>query len=345
MDQASVGCPEELYPVVVYVMSFLDENGYIRASMNDILLKGNYDCLAVEQAISYIQCLEPAGVGARDLAECLLLQLSKQDNVARYIVENHLEDLAKSRISHLAKMLGVSIEEIDSAVARIRKLNPKPGNGFGNSKLPMYTSPDIIVTSFQNQFYILPCEYSYPTINLNRYYSELIRYADDKEVEKYIDTKIKQALWVQQCIENRMKTLVNVAKAIVQHQERFFRYGPQNMSILRMSEIAQMLDLHESTVSRAVKNKYIQCSHGVFPMKHFFVQGARTLDGFDGASSHEIKSKILAMINEEDKMSPLSDQQISTMLTQQGIHLARRTVSKYREQMQILSSAYRRYSS
>ncbi len=341
LDQASWTCSDALCPVVNYVVGYLDEDGYLRATMEELLESKRFSQGQIEEAIAAIQAMEPAGVGARDLSQCLLLQLPPEDTVAREIAANHLDTLAKGRLPHLAKELGVSKEVVEQAFQRIRRLNPKPGSGFGSNTPPQYVIPDVVVTSFQDRYYVLPCEFSYPTINLSQSYIDLMRQSGDKEVEEYIDKKVRQVQWVQKCIASRTETLLNVAKAIVQYQERFFRHGPQYMGVLRMNDIARDLGVHESTVSRAVKNKYLQCSHGTFPLKHFFVQGVKCADGSEGASSHALKCLIRQMIDQEDKSCPLSDQKLADLLGEQGHQISRRTVAKYREQMEIAKSCYR----
>jgi len=342
MEQASLACEKALLPAVTYVIGVLDEDGYLRVPMEELLEWDECDQGKMERAISYVQSLEPAGVGARDLVECLLLQLPAQDSIARRIAEKHLDDLAKCRIPQLAKLLGVSKEEVEQAALRIRALNPKPGSGFDSPNSPSYVTPDVIVTACDGTCHVLPCESSYPALNLSASYISLMRQAGDEEVETYIDKKIKQVQWVQKCIQNRTETLLSVAEAIVRYQERFFCDGPQHMAVLRMSDVAGALDIHESTVSRAVKNKYLQCAHGTFPLKYFFVQGTRSANSVVSESSHEFKAKIRDLIENEDKKNPLSDQEIVQILEGRNSHISRRTVTKYREQMQIPKSYYRR---
>jgi RNA polymerase sigma-54 factor len=339
--QSLLSCPADIFPAFEHVVGYLDDDGYLRATDDELLEAGRINRAKLMLAIEYLQGLEPAGVGARSLAECLLLQLPKEDILARSIVSNELECLARQGIARIASKLGVTKQEAEDAAARIRRLNPKPGSGFGNHRPPHYVTPDIIIVLFPDKYYVAPCDFAYPALNVNRQYVDMIQQTDDKEAGAYIEEKLKQIEWVQKCISNRCDTLLNVAKAIVRCQESFFRSGPQYMNTLRMSDIARELDMHESTVSRAIKNKYLQCPHGTFPMKYFFVQGARASGG-EGASSHELKHRIKDIIAAEDKSSPLSDQRIAEMLGVSGEPISRRTVAKYREQLQIPKSGYRR---
>ncbi|MCL2368210.1 MAG: RNA polymerase factor sigma-54 [Oscillospiraceae bacterium] len=336
-------CGAELYPVVLRVIDALDADGYLRVSTAELAASAGCELALVQAAVAHVQGLEPPGVGAGDLAECLLLQLATDDDLARRIVESHLSDLAADRLSKIAKQLEAPRGEVEAAAGRIRSLNPRPGSGFGQPEPTPYVTPDVIVTTFPDHYNVLPCDFAYPDLRLNQSYMALMRESGDKAVEAYIDKKVKQAQWVQKCIENRKKTLLSVAKAIVARQERFFFGEGRYLSVLRMSDIAAELEIHESTVSRAVKHKYLQCAHGTFALRYFFVQSTRA-SGLDGASSHELKCKIREMIEGEDKRTPLSDQKIADALEADGMQISRRAVAKYRDELLIPKSAYRRVS-
>jgi len=339
-QQISLDCPNELSNAATYAAGYLDEDGYFSISAKEMSQYNIYSESEIECAITYIQGLEPPGVGARNLSECLLLQLGNNGFIAREIVSKHLDLLAKGKISQLSKKLRVSEAAVSCAAKRIRKLNPKPGSGFGSVHMVPYITPDIAVESFDNRFYVLPRTHSTANFHLNTSYIDIMRKTGEKEVVDYINNKIKQAQWIEKCIASRAETLYRVAKEVVNRQERFFRYGSKYMCILKMGEIAKMLNLHESSVSRAVKNKYIECAHGIFPLKYFFVQGLDTANG-NNISSHEIKHEIRALIEKENKSVPLSDQKIASFFENRGIKLSRRTVTKYREQLQIPTSFYR----
>ena len=333
---------DELRPAVHYVIGFLDENGYLSTTKERLLSSDEYPRDHIQKALEIVQGLDPVGVGASDLCECLLLQLAPDDLLARRLVIGHLKDIAKNRLAVLAKKLNESQHDIEQAVYRIRQLNPKPGALYGRMEFPRYITPDIVVTNFQNQYNVMLCEFSYPQIRISRHYLQMARQSCDSEVTHYIGNKVRQIEWIQTCIENRNRTLLSVAKAIVRRQERFFHYGAQYLSVLRMKDIADMLEIHESTVSRAVRDKYLQCAHGVYPLRHFFVGAAEQSASANAPSVSDAKRRIAQLIESEDPVHPLSDQKLSKVLLAEGFRLSRRTVSKYREQLGILSSYYRK---
>lgn len=332
-----------LMPAIRFVIGCVDENGYLTAAKEEMTQESGFTAEQITQSIAVVQGFDPPGVCATDLRECLLLQLDSKDALARRLVEGYLEEIAKNRQNMLAKKLGAPPEDVAAAIVRIRRLNPKPGALYGRQSPPNYITPDVVVTSFENQYNVMLCEFSYPEIRLSSSYLRMAKESADKEVIDYIGGKVNQVNWIKKCIENRNKTLLAVAKSIVKRQERFFRYGPQYLSVLRMRDIAEMVELHESTVSRAVRDKYLQCSHGIYPLRYFFVKGldSDSDDAQGTASSHNIKWQIQQMIEAEDKNEPLSDQKITDMLKTKGITISRRTVAKYREEIGIPKSTNR----
>ena len=322
-----------------FVIGYLDENGYLTATCEEMAEEGSFTVEQLGQAVKLIQSFDPPGVGARDLCECLMLQLPAEDTLARQLAGSCLEEIAKNRVNQLSKQLGVPASEITAAIERIRRLNPKPGALYEHQNLPKYITPDVVVTSFENQYNVMLCEFGYPEIRLSASYLRMAQESTDKEVVDYIANKAAQVNWIKKCIENRNKTLLAVAKAIVKKQERFFHYGPQYLNVLRMRDIAEMVELHESTVSRAVRDKYLQCSHGVYPLRYFFVKGVE--GDSDTPSSHTIKWEIRQLIEAEDKSDPLSDQKITDLLREKGSSISRRTVAKYREELGIAKSSER----
>lgn len=334
--------PKELHPVMRYVIGFLDDNGYLTIKKEALFRSTDFSSEQIQRALAIVQEFDPAGVGAEDLRECLLLQLAPDDALARRLVDGHLADIAKNRTASLAKQLSVPEREMEKAIRRIRQLNPKPGALYGRTELSRYITPDIVVTSFQNQYNVMLCEFGYPEIRISQNYLRMARESGDSEVSGYIENKVRQIEWIQKCIESRSQTLLSVAKAIVRRQERFFRYGPQYLNVLRMKDLADMLDIHESTVSRAVRDKYLQCSHGVFPLRHFFVGAAENSADTGALSVSDAKRRIAELVESEDSGCPLSDQKLAEMLTAEGFELSRRTVAKYREELGILNSYYRK---
>ena len=333
---------QTLLPAVRFVIGCLDENGYLAVSKRELLSSSDFSAEQTGQAVSVVQGFDPAGVGAADLRECLLLQLAPEDTLARRIVDCHLKEIAKNRIINLTKLLHASEAEIADAICRIRQLNPKPGALYSRTEAPRYITPDVVVTSFENQYNVLLCEFSYPEIRVNQSYLRMAQESGDRVVSDYVGGKIRQIEWIHKCIENRSNTLLRVAKAIVSRQERFFRYGPQYLNVLRMKDIAEQLEMHESTVSRAVRDKYLQCSHGVFPLRHFFVRGMENCASPEAPGAPDAKRRITQLIEAENSAHPLSDQKLAALLSAEGFTISRRTVAKYREELGIPNSSARK---
>lgn len=333
---------DELRPAVQYVIGFLDENGYLSVPIETLFSCDDHPKKQIEKALETVQGLDPVGVGASDLRECLLLQLGPEDSLARSLVNDHLHDIAKNRIASLSKQLNTSKENIEQAIDRIRQLNPKPGALYSRMAFPRYITPDIVVTSFKNQYNVMLCEFSYPQIRISPQYLRMAKESCDSEVTKYLGNKVRQIEWIQTCILKRNETLLRVAKEIVRRQEHFFRYGPQYLHVLRMRDLANYLEIHESTVSRAVRNKYLQCTHGVYPLRHFFVGAAQQSADSNGPSVSDVKRLITKLIESEDSAHPLSDQALTVLLNEQGIALSRRTVANYRKELGFLNSNRRK---
>lgn len=326
----SAAVPRALAAAARYVIGCLDDNGYLKADPEQMRAKAGACDALLERAIALVQSFDPPGVGARDLAECLCLQIPASDALARRLARDFLPEIAKKRVGVLAAKTGASAGEVEAAVARIRRLNPKPGALYGAHVVAHYITPDILVTSFGDHYNVMLCEFAYPQVRLSDSYLQIARETADPEVIKYIGEKIDQVNWVIKCIENRNRTLVEVARAIVRQQERFFRYGPQHLGVLRMREIAGLVGLHESTVSRAVRGKYLQCAHGVYPLRYFFVKGP---EHGGAVSSETVKYKLRALIDTEDRARPFSDRALCELLAADGVSISRRTVAKYRGEM------------
>ena len=332
--------PEELYRAARFLVGSLDGNGYLSGRLEELAQEAGMPLELLERGLAVVQGLDPTGVGARDLAECLCLQLGPQEELARKLACGGLEEIARNRLGQLARRLGEPLEQVQEAAERIRRLNPKPGSAYSQERPPSYIVPDVVVTSFGDRYNVLLCEFGYPQVRLSQSYLQMAKESTDQEVVDYIGNKARQVEWIQKCIESRNRTLLAISKAIVKRQERFFRYGPRYLNVLRMRDVAEMVELHESTVSRAVRDKYLQCSHGVYPLRYFFVKGVEREDGQD-ASSHDIKNRIRELVEGEDRSEPLCDQKLAGLLAQAGISISRRTVAKYREELQIPKSADR----
>lgn len=329
--------------LVSSMVLLLDQDGYLRITPEEIgaIYKDFANLNDVKEGLEQLKKLEPAGVGAYNLSECLCLQLKAEETLEKEIVTKYLEQLAKGNYEKIASKTGAKQEEVSSAVEKIRKLNPKPGSGFFTQRHTGYVTPDVAVVNYETHFDIIPYSGSYPIMELSGETLRLYKGADEETI-KYLDEKKKQVEWVQKALSERIRTLLAVTKAIVAKQQSFFKGSPYLVP-LKMSDVAQEIEMHESTVSRAVKGKYLQCAQGIYPLRYFFVQGiGREEESQEGVSSQHIKTKIKALIQSEERAKPLSDQKIADILKLEGISVARRTVAKYREEMNILSSSYRK---
>lgn len=336
-------CDRE-YEIAGYIISCLNENGYLEMEIEEVVKGFSIDKNEVEEVLKIVQSLEPSGVGARDLKECLIIQLRNREMetpILHDIICNHLEKLSRNQFNAVAKDLKVSVEKVKEAYSIIRTLNPRPGSLFNPGMKPRYITPDVVVVKFKDYYEVLLGEFLYPKITISSYYRNLMTAAPDEETKKYITKKVDQANWVLKCIDERNKTLLNVTKAIVDIQKNFFEKGPGYLCPMILRDVAERLMVHESTVSRAVRDKYLQSSWGVFELKYFFTHGLETKGGAD-ATVENIKLMIKEIINGENPKKPYSDQKITDLLNEKGINISRRTVAKYREEMNIAAASGRK---
>ena len=329
--------------MIGFMIESLDSRGYFTDSLKDT---ADYLKIREEEVIrllKLIQTMEPAGIGGRDLRECLLLQIDRKQMdspIVKTIVSEYLELLAKNQLPLIAKKMNVEVEEIMLAIEKIKELNPKPGSSFASRDNLNYIIPDVTIVKLEGYFEILLNEYKYPQITISSYYKNILNEDCPKETRDYIDSKMRQAEWLKNCIAQRNATLLNITKSIVDIQNEFFFRGT-GLKPLRLLDVAERLGVHESTVSRAVREKYLQCTWGVYPMNYFFSK-ALDKNGGDSISTDAIREKIAVLIQEEDKGKPLSDQKITELLNRDGITISRRTVAKYRNQMGIKDASGRR---
>ena len=328
-----------------FLVEAIDDNGYLTMSAEEAARALGTDLDKVEEVLDVIQTFEPAGVGARSLKECLIIQLAAKgllDDTVEYIIMNHLEDLGENKLSRVAKVLGLPVTQIQMVCDLIRSLEPKPGRCFSSGNSVKYITPDVTVEKIDGSYQVITNEYSVPRLMVSPYYSNLARAAvDDAELNKYLNEKYNAALWLIKSIEQRKNTIFNVVDAVIRHQKDFLDNGNQYMHTLTLTQVADDLGIHESTVSRAINGKYMQTPRGVFEIKYFFSSGVTGSDG-EGVSSNSIKSMIKEIIDSEDPKNPYSDQDMVAMLSERGIEISRRTVAKYREGLNILSSSKRR---
>jgi len=333
------------YEVVDYMIHCLDSKGYLEDSLEDICIRFSLSMEDAESLLKMLQGLDPAGVCARNLQECLLIQLDRlksKDLLARKIIADYLELVGKNQLHIIAKKLKVSVEEVLEACETIKLLNPKPGNCFSSREHLKYITPDVTIVKLSGYYEILLNEYTYPKITLNDYYLKILKDDSPEEAKTYVADKVKQAEWVLNCISQRHSTLLHVTKAIIDHQEAFFAKGPGNIKPMKLSDIAAVVGIHESTVSRAVRDKYVQCSWGVYPMNYFFSKGIEFKGSGDKVTPEEIKTRMQAFIDRENKQKPYSDRMITELLNEQGITISRRTVAKYREKMGLKDASGRK---
>lgn len=328
-----------------YIIESLDENGYMTSSIGEISCATGVSEDKVSEALEIIHGLEPPGVGARDIRECLLIQLEHRneltDNLKKLILD-HLEDLAANRLSVIAKAVGVSVKEVQEMADVIKCLEPKPGRQFATEMETKYIIPDVIVEKSDGGYVVTINESSAPHLKVSSYYRKLLNDAEsDSQLSEYLSERISSALWLIKSIEQRKETIFNVVTAVVKYQRDFFEYGSKHLKVLTLKDIAEEVGIHESTVSRSISGKYLQCPRGVYEIKYFFSAGVSDSKG-EGISSNSVKEFIRELIDEENPMKPLSDQKIVELLEEKGFNISRRTVAKYRDEMGILSSSKRR---
>ena len=336
--------------IIKFMLECLDNKGYLEESIETIASYFGTDTEIVEDLLSDLQALDPSGVCARTLEECLKLQLERRDMltpVLESIIDNCLEMVARNQIPAIARKLRLSPAETAGYCQIIKSLNPKPGVSFSSRDQLRYIIPDVTIVKFKDHFDILLNESMYPTIELNSYYRQMNQNPESSELKEYLGNKIRQAEWVKQCVTQRGKTLMQVSRAILEHQEEFFTFGPAHLNPLRLADIAQELDIHESTVSRAVSKKYLQCSWGVYPMNFFFsrsvaVQESSSESGTQSVTAADIKRVLREIIEEENKKKPYSDRLLGEKLAERGISISRRTVAKYREEEGIADASGRK---
>ena len=326
------------------IIGSLDDNGYLRFSLNEIALTVGVDIRETERVLFLIQGLEPPGVGARNLEECLLIQLKakgRSDSLASQIVRNYFFDLEMRRYEKIARSLGVSISEIKQARDEIVRLEPKPGRNFGQLQARGLV-PDVVLQKENDGYRIENCAEDYLKLRVNPFYKKLLKQSNLPESTKgYLKAKLGSALWVIRSINQRQETIRKIVECIVNLQRDFLEKGPLYLRPLQLKDVANILGIHKSTVCRAIAGKHIQTPYGILELRYFFDEGIKN-NVCQVSSSKSIKAWIENLINEEDSANPLSDEKIVQILQSQGIDIARRTVAKYREQLGILPSFLRK---
>lgn len=323
-----------------YLIECLEESGYLKMDMDELAKGIGLSKEELEREIRFMQTLEPCGVFARDLRECLLLQLQGEEQMqrqARLLIEKYLDEIAQNKIPQISKQTGLTTAEITKTIQYIKEeLEPVPGRGYGCANRNEYIYPDITVKEDEKGYRIILNKEKVHTLELNREYLPMLGQVHSSEENKYLKEQYQKAKILLQNIGKREETLAAVAEAIVDWQREFFEKGKASLKPMNLLDIAQELDVHESTVSRAVRDKYLECRWGIFELKYFFSN--KTSDG----NNCNVLTCIQEIIRSENKQKPLSDAKIAEQLEKKGIRISRRTVTKYREQMQIPNTQMRK---
>lgn len=332
-----IGEKQPFRRVLEYIIYSLDANGYYHDDLSALAEHFHISEELASHFLAHIQSLDPPGVGARDLKECLILQLDRRGSSlphTRWIIENHLEDIARQHLKKIADKMHISLEEVQACCEEIRSLNPRPGNSFNDREALRYVTPDAIVVQVDDHFEVLVNEYQHPRFIISNYYQRLAREVDDEDTRKYLVQKIKEARSAESGIRLRASTLSKVMEILVDKQYDFFLKGPGHKRPLKLADIAGQANLHESTVSRALRSKYLQCSWGVFALSYFLTHTAVAGEREDeDQTAEQIKQKLLQVVQQENKKKPLSDEGIRKELEKLDVHISRRTVNKYRQEL------------
>ena len=341
------------------IIGNIDDNGYLRTSLEDIEKKSEFTYDELDDGLFIVQTLDPIGVGARNLQECLLLQIKdtgKDKKHLENIIKNHLNLVEKRDYPSIAKKLTVTVSHAKELITFIGMLEPKPGRVFA-SQDTQYVTPDIYIKEVGGEYVVVLNEDGMPKLQISNFYKAAIKKEianratseeapaktdSQTEAQDYIQDKLKSALWLIKSIHQRQKTLYKVTKAIAKFQQEFFRDGVHNLKPLVLREIADEIGVHESTVSRATNGKYVHTPQGIFELKYFFNTGLSNSSGGKDFANEAVKQMVKELVSNENAKSPLSDQAIADYLKTKNVNIARRTIAKYREMLGILPSSKRK---
>lgn len=327
-----------------YLLDNIDSAGYLRIDAQDTAMLFGVNIERVESIIEIIQSFDPPGIGARTIEECLTIQLKQQGlltELLEIIINKYLKEIGENKYNTIAKELGITPRDAQAAGDIIKSLEPKPGRGFGDNSDIKYIIPDVFIERAGSQYIVLVNDRTTPRLSINQYYRNILNNGmKDGNIQEYVRKKLDSAAWLIKSIEQRRTTIYNVVNSIVKFQEDFLNNGMNCLRPLTLKEVAEDIGVHESTVSRAVNGKYVQTPRGLFPLKFFFTRGLDACG--DNISSESIKKSIRDMLTKEDPKKPLSDQRITDILNKKGINISRRTVAKYREEMDIPPTSRRK---
>jgi len=327
------------------IIGNIDDNGFLQSTPDEMALNSGIPKEDFERMLALILSFYPPGVGARDLRECLLIQLKreeKEDSLEYKIVSEYMEDLGRRRFPEIARRMGISVEDVQTATENIGRLNPRPGQVFAAAP-QNYVLPDVTVEKVNGEYQISLNDEQIPHLRISNLYKDIIASGNTQsgEVKDYIRDKIRSGKFLIRSIHQRQQTISNIAQQIVARQRDFLEHGPSHLKPMTMAEVADAVGVHETTVSRAVSGKYMATPQGTFEMKYFFTPGYQTATG-ESLSNTSVKEAILDLVKREDGNEPLSDSEIVEILSERGIPIARRTVAKYRTELNILPSHMRR---
>ena len=327
------------------IIGNIDDNGFLQSTPEEMALNSGIPKEDFEKMLVLIQSFYPSGVGARDLRECLLIQLArggKERSLEYKIVSEHMEDLGKRRFPEMARRVGISVEDVQKAADNIARLNPRPGQVFAAAP-QNYVLPDVMVEKVDGEYQVSSNNEQIPHLRISNLYKDIIASGNTQtsDVKDYVRDKIRSGKFLIRSIHQRQQTILNIAWQIVSRQRDFLEHGPSHLKPMTMGNVADAVGLHETTVSRAVSGKYMATPQGVFEMKYFFTSGYQTATG-ESLSNTSVKEAILDLVKHENGSAPLSDHEIVEILGERGIPIARRTVAKYRTELNILPSHMRR---
>lgn len=339
------GLDVQMEKVCAHVIGSIDETGYLRTHPADLATSLQTSMDKVKRGIQIVQGFEPAGVGARDLRECLLLQLQRNgdtDSLEYQLIDRHLEEIGRNKIPQVAEAMRISTQHVYELLRKIRRLMPFPGSLISDKDVD-FVYPELFIEKDESGEWVVRSNRNgTPRLRLSRQYLEMLEDPDvSADTKKYIREKVAGSKMLMRAIEQRRSTIERIGESIVEFQRDFLENGLEHMRPLVMSQVADEIGVHETTVSRAIANKYAQTPHGLIPIRQFFSTGYRSEDG-EQVSSHGIKQKIQSLIDSENASKPLSDSKLATLLKERGFKVARRTVAKYREELGIPPSHLRR---
>ena len=330
------------------IIGNLNEDGYLRASVEELQEMGGYSTEEIERTLALVQALDPIGVAARDLVECLTIQLKhlgEEGSAAETIVRLHMDKLQNKRYKELAEVLDLPMDDLHAEIEIIRGLDPRPGQKY-NVESSRYVIPDVYVVKIDDDYQIMLNEEGLPRLRISPVYRKMVERGGGEnapaDAKEYVRNKLRSAFRLIKSLEERQRTIYKVAVSIVKHQRDFLDYGIERMRPLVLKDVADDIGMHESTVSRVVNNKYMHTHRGLFELRFFFHSGIASVHGGENVSSLTVKERIRKIVSAEDGKHPLSDAAIVKMLLGEGLQIARRTVAKYREELKIPSSGSRK---